>query len=72
MNSSLGKLFIVIGIISIIVGVLFLLNINIPKIGKLPGDIVIKTESTTFYFPVVTCIILSVVLSVIMWIVSKF
>lgn len=72
MNSSLGKILIVIGVISIIVGITFLLNINIPKIGRLPGDIVIKKENTTFYFPVVTCIILSVIGSIIMWILSKF
>ena len=72
MNSSLGKLFVVIGIIFVIVGILFLLNINIPKIGKLPGDIIIKTDNTTFYFPIVTCVVFSVVLSLIMWVVSKF
>lgn len=71
MNNYFAKLLIVVGIISVIVGVLMLLNIKIP-FGKLPGDIVIKKENFTFAFPIVTCIIASIVLSFVMWIISKF
>lgn len=71
MNNYFAKLFIAIGIIVVIVGVLMLLNIKIP-FGKLPGDIVIKKENFTFAFPIVTCIIASLILSFIMWIISKF
>ncbi len=71
MNNYFAKLFIAIGIIAVIVGVLMLLNIKIP-FGKLPGDIVIKKENFTFAFPIVTCIIASIVLSFVMWIISKF
>lgn len=71
MNTHFAKLFIVIGIISIIIGILFLFNIKIP-FGKLPGDIVIKKENFTFAFPLATSIIASIVLSFIMWIISKF
>lgn len=71
MNNYFAKLLIVIGIIAIIIGVLIILNIKLP-FGKLPGDIVIKKENFTFAFPIVTCIIASIVLSVIMWIISKF
>lgn len=71
MNNYFAKLLIVVGIIAVIVGVLMLLNIKIP-FGKLPGDIVIKKENFTFAFPIVTCIIASIVLSFIMWIISKF
>ena len=42
------------------------------KLGRLPGDIVIKKENATFYFPVVTCIIISVLLSLISFIIGKF
>ena len=70
MNSSIAKFLIVIGIISIIIGVLLLLNIKLP-FGKLPGDIVIKKENFTFSFPIVTCIIISIILSIIMRIISK-
>ena len=71
MNTHFAKLFIVIGIIFLIIGVLFLFNIKIP-FGKLPGDIFIKKENFTFAFPIVTCIIASLVLSFIMWVISKF
>lgn len=71
MNNYFAKLLIVVGIIAVIVGVLMLLNIKIP-FGKFPGDIVIKKENFTFTFPIVTCIIASIVLSFVMWIISKF
>lgn len=71
MNNYFAKLLIVVGIIAVIVGILMLLNIKIP-FGKLPGDIVIKKENFTFAFPIVTCIIASIVLSFVMWIISKF
>lgn len=71
MNNYFAKLLIAVGIITVIVGVLMLLNIKIP-FGKLPGDIVIKKENFTFAFPIVTCIIASIVLSFVMWIISKF
>lgn len=71
MNNYFAKLLIAVGIITVIVGVLMLLNIKIP-FGKLPGDIVIKKENFTFAFPIVTCIIASIILSFVMWIISKF
>ena len=71
MNNYFAKLLIAVGIIAVIVGVLMLLNIKIP-FGKLPGDIVIKKENFTFTFPIVTCIIASIILSFVMWIISKF
>ena len=69
MNSYFAKMLIVIGIIAIIIGILILLKI---PIGKLPGDIVIKKENFTFAFPILTSIIASIILSLIMWIISKF
>ena len=69
MNNYFAKMLIVIGIIAIIIGILILLKI---PIGKLPGDIVIKRENFTFAFPIVTSIIASIILSLIMWIISKF
>ena len=71
MNTHFAKLFIAIGAILIIIGLLFLFNIKIP-LGRLPGDIVIKKENFTFAFPLMTSIIISVVLSFIMWLISKF
>ena len=71
MNNYFAKLLIAVGIIAVIVGVSMLLNIKIP-FGKFPGDIVIKKENFTFAFPIVTCIIASIVLYFVMWIISKF
>lgn len=71
MNNYFAKLLIAVRIITVIVGLLMLLNIKIP-FGKLPGDIVIKKENFTFAFPIATCIIASIVLSFVMWIISKF
>ncbi|HEU5139707.1 MAG TPA: DUF2905 domain-containing protein [Bacillales bacterium] len=62
----MGRIFIVIGIILIVVGLLW------QFIGKLPGDIVIKKENFTFYFPIVTSIVISIVLSLIFYIIGKF
>ncbi|WP_295298160.1 DUF2905 domain-containing protein [uncultured Brachyspira sp.] len=69
MNNYFAKMLIVVGIIAIIIGILILLKI---PIGKLPGDIVIKRENFAFAFPIVTSIIASIILSFIMWIISKF
>lgn len=71
MNSNVGRLFIALGIVSIIIGVIFLFNLKIP-LGKLPGDIIIKNKNSTFYFPLATSIIASLVLSFIIWVMSKF
>jgi hypothetical protein len=58
----MSKLFIVLGLILVGIGVL--LKLGVP-LGKLPGDIVIRRGNATFYFPIVTCIIVSVVLSLL-------
>ncbi|WP_300367981.1 DUF2905 domain-containing protein [Brachyspira sp.] len=71
MNTYLAKIFIVIGVISIIIGILFLFKIKIP-FGKLPGDIFIKKGNFTFSFPLTTSIIVTLILAFIRWIISKF
>jgi len=61
-----GKLFIVLGLILILVGLLFWLGDKLPfNLGRLPGDIVYKKGNFTFYFPWVTCLILSIVLTIL-------
>jgi hypothetical protein len=64
--SGLGKLLVIAGIIIAGIGVLFWLSGKIPGIGRLPGDILIKRGNFTFYFPIVTSILLSIILSVIL------
>ena len=64
----MGRALIIAGLVLAGVGVLVLLGDRLPvKLGRLPGDIVIRGKSGSFYFPVVTCIVLSIVLSLVMW-----
>ena len=63
---NFGKYLIVIGGILILVGVLIVLKIKIPFVGSLPGDINIRRGNTRIYFPLTTCIILSIILSLIL------
>lgn len=60
-----GKLLVVIGIILIIAGLFLIFHGKIPLLGRLPGDIVVKRGNFTFFFPLTTMIIISVVVSLI-------
>ena len=53
-----------------VVGVLWLLGEKV-GLGRLPGDIVVRGERTTFYFPLATCLVLSVVLSLVLWLMER-
>ena len=64
------KILITIGILIILVGI-FYPHLKDIGLGKLPGDIVIKKEKSSFYFPVVTCLIVSVVVSLILMFLRK-
>ncbi len=69
---TLGRTLIAIGVILIIAGFLITLGARLPfRIGRLPGDIVIRGRNSVFYFPLMTCLILSLVLSLVMWLVSR-
>lgn len=69
--SDLGKMLIVFGAIIAAVGLIMLVAPKIPWLGKLPGDITYRGERFTFYFPLATCILLSVVLSLILYFFRK-
>jgi len=60
---ALGKLLILLGVLIIVIGLLLLVGEKIPWMGKLPGDIVIKREKFTFYFPIATSILISIILT---------
>ena len=64
------KILIIIGVLFILVGLLFPFLKDI-GLGRLPGDIVIKKENSSFYFPIVTCIVVSVVVSIILMFFKK-
>ena len=65
-------LLIIVGVLIIGIGVVWLLSSAIPWLGKLPGDIVIERENFRFYFPIVTCIVASLLLTGIMWLIRFF
>ena len=71
--TELGKVLVGIGFFIVICGVMLMLlgRTNLP-LGRLPGDILYKGKNTTFYFPLATSIILSIVLSVLLYIIGKF
>ena len=71
MTPGLGKSLIVLGLIIAAVGVLVSFAGKIPWIGRLPGDIYLKRDNFTFYFPLATSILLSVVFSFILWLLRK-
>ncbi len=69
-----GKTLVIIGVILVVVGVLFMVSekLNFPLFGKLPGDIHIKGKNFQVYFPIATSIILSVLLTLILYVISYF
>ncbi len=69
--APLGKLLIVIGIIIAAVGVVLTFAGKIPWLGRLPGDIFIKRDNFTFYFPLATSILLSIIISLLFWILKR-
>jgi hypothetical protein len=62
---ALGKMLILLGVLIIVIGFLLLIGEKIPWIGKLPGDIIIRKEKFSFYFPITTCIIISIILTLL-------
>lgn len=62
---DLGKLIVIIGVITTLVGVVMWSGFTPKWLGRLPGDIRIERGHSSFYFPIVTCIILSIVLSLL-------
>jgi hypothetical protein len=65
---GVGRVLIILGVVLIAAGVLISFGDRLPfRLGRLPGDIAIHGKNSSFYFPVVTCIVISVVLSLITW-----
>jgi hypothetical protein len=62
---GIGKVLIIVGLVIVGLGLLFAFGGRIPFLGKLPGDVLVRKDGTTFYFPVVTLLLLSLVLTVI-------
>lgn len=69
--AAFGKMLIVFGLVIAGAGLLLLLSDKVGWIGKLPGDITIRRENFTFHFPIVTCILVSIVISLLFWLFRK-
>jgi len=65
--SDLARFLILLGVILVVLGLALLLLPRITGLGRLPGDIIIKRENFTVYFPLGTCILVSLILSLIFW-----
>jgi len=70
--TDLGKMLLLLGGVIVLVGAVLLLagKLNLP-LGRLPGDITVRGKHSVFYFPIVTCVVISIVLSLIFWLLGK-
>jgi len=71
MGPELGRLLIVAGAVLLAVGLLLTLGARIPWLGRLPGDLFVQRGGFSFYFPLTTSIVLSVVLSLLLWLLRR-
>lgn len=72
-SRELGKLLLIFGIVIVVAGAFLFFGAKLPfRVGRLPGDISYQGRNGSFYFPIVTCILLSAALTLLFWIVSYF
>ena len=70
---ELGRMLLIVGVVLVIAGVLLVSGARLPfRLGRLPGDIIYKGQNGVLYFPIVTCILISVGLALLSWIVNIF
>lgn len=67
-----AKMIILTGVILVVIGLVMLVIPKLPFLGKLPGDLLIKRKNVTLYFPLATSIIVSVIISLILYLLGKF
>jgi Protein of unknown function (DUF2905) len=69
---SIGRTLIALGLVILVLGVVLTLGEKLPmRFGRLPGDIVIRGRNSTFYFPLVTCLLVSALLSFLLWLFGR-
>jgi hypothetical protein len=66
-----GKTLIMIGAATMVLGAILLISGKIPWIGSLPGDIIVQKKNFTFYFPIATSILLSLLITLIFWFIGR-
>jgi len=69
---GLGKILLIVGGIIVVLGLILVFSQHVPFIGKLPGDILIKKNGFSFYFPIVTMLILSILITIIVNVILHF
>jgi len=71
--ADLGKLLLTLGAVIAVVGVVLILagKFNLP-VGRLPGDILYRGKNSVFYFPLATCLIISILLSLVLWLINRW
>jgi hypothetical protein len=70
---ELGRVLLVVGVVLVGAGALLVFGAKLPfRLGRLPGDIVYQGRNTSFYFPIVTCLVVSLALTLFFWIVNLF
>jgi hypothetical protein len=65
--ASFGRMLVFFGILLVVVGLILSIGAKIPWLGQLPGDIYIQRERFTFYFPLATCLLLSLILTLVLY-----
>ncbi|GFE61380.1 DUF2905 domain-containing protein [Geobacter sp. AOG2] len=69
--NGMGRPLVIMGLILVTAGLLLSISPRLPWLGRLPGDIFIKREHFSFYFPLATCILISAILSLILWLIRR-
>jgi hypothetical protein len=68
----IGRMLIAVGLLVAALGVIVSLGEKLPiRLGQLPGDIIIRGKHSVFYFPLVTCLLISAVLSLVLWLINR-
>jgi hypothetical protein len=69
---AMGRLLITAGVLLVCVGLVFVVLERLHVVpGRLPGDIILRAKNTTFYFPLITCLVLSLLASLAMWLLNR-
>jgi hypothetical protein len=71
MLGEIGRLFLILGVILAVIGATLLMADKIPYIGRLPGDIIVRKKNFTFYFPLATGLLISLIASLVLMLLKR-